>query len=41
MNLLKENTKLNINMIKIIDNYMGLTYEFLKKIRNRLFKKIK
>ena len=38
MNLLRENTKLNINMIKIIDNYMGLTYEFLKKLEIDHFK---
>jgi len=38
MNLLKENTKLNINMLKIIDSYMGLTHEFLKKLETDYLK---
>jgi hypothetical protein len=40
MNLLKENTKLNINMIKIIDSYINISGEFLFKIERECFKKI-
>jgi len=40
MNSLIRNTKLNMNIIKIIDDYVGITTEFLIKIEKEQFQKI-